>query len=156
MSANPVAFIFTPFSEFAGYKGNFASLIICFIPRILSGITPAYVIKRFENNSLYMDVIASIIGSLTNTILVMLFIFIFFRNEYEEHIRDKHCSAGECKALMKLHINPDICKGCGLCKRNCPVDAITGEVKEPHVIDTEKCIKCGTCKTKCPFHAIEG
>ena len=89
MSANPVAFIFTPFSEFAGYKGNFASLIICFIPRILSGITPAYVIKRFDNNSLYMDVIASIIGSLTNTILVMLFIFIFFRNEYEELMGNK-------------------------------------------------------------------
>ncbi len=79
----------------------------------------------------------------------------YFRDEYEEHIRDKKCRAGECKALMKLHIDPELCKGCGLCKRNCPVDAITGEVKQTHVIDSEKCIKCGTCISKCPFHAIK-
>ncbi len=79
----------------------------------------------------------------------------YFRDEYEEHIRDKKCRAGECKALMKLHIDPELCKGCGLCKRNCPVDAISGEVKQTHVIDSEKCIKCGTCISKCPFHAIK-
>ena len=78
----------------------------------------------------------------------------YFRSEYEEHIREKHCRAGECKALMKLHIHPELCKGCGLCKRNCPVNCISGEIKQPHVIDTDKCIKCGTCITKCPFHAI--
>lgn len=78
----------------------------------------------------------------------------YFREEYREHIEYKQCRAGECKALMKLHIDPEMCKGCGLCKRNCPVDAISGEVKQTHVIDTEKCIKCGTCITKCPFHAI--
>ena len=55
---------------------------------------------------------------------------------------------------MNLHIDEALCKGCGLCKRNCPVDAISGEVKQPHIIDTEKCIKCGTCISKCPFHAI--
>ena len=79
----------------------------------------------------------------------------YFRNEYEEHINDKKCSAGECKALMQLTIVPEMCKGCGLCKRNCPVDAIVGDIKQPHVIDLEKCIKCGTCITKCPFHAIK-
>ncbi len=79
----------------------------------------------------------------------------FFRHEYEDHIKNKHCEAGECKALMKLHINPDLCKGCGLCKRNCPVGCITGEPGQTHCIDTEKCIKCGTCISKCPFHAIE-
>lgn len=79
----------------------------------------------------------------------------YFREEYREHIEYKQCRAGECKALMKLHIDPEMCKGCGLCKRNCPVDAISGEVKQTHVIDTEKCIKCGTCITKCPFHAIK-
>ena len=56
---------------------------------------------------------------------------------------------------MQLHIEADLCKGCGLCKRNCPVDAIVGNIKEPHVIDLEKCIKCGTCINKCPFHAIK-
>ena len=79
----------------------------------------------------------------------------YFRNEYEEHINEKKCSAGECKALMQLTIVPELCKGCGLCKRNCPVDAIVGDIKQPHVIDLEKCIKCGTCITKCPFHAIK-
>ena len=79
----------------------------------------------------------------------------FFRHEYEDHIKNKHCEAGECKALMKLHINPDLCKGCGLCKRNCPVGCISGEPGQTHCIDTEKCIKCGTCISKCPFHAIE-
>ena len=78
----------------------------------------------------------------------------YFRDEYEEHIKNKQCRCGECKALMKLHIIPEQCRGCGLCKRNCPVDAITGEIKQPHVIDQEKCIKCGTCIAKCPFHAI--
>ena len=80
----------------------------------------------------------------------------YFRDEYEEHIKQKQCICGECKSLMKLHIIPEKCKGCGLCKRNCPVDAITGEIKQPHVIDQEKCIKCGTCIAKCPFKAIEG
>ena len=79
----------------------------------------------------------------------------YFREEYREHIDLKQCRAGECKALMKLHIDPELCKGCGLCKRNCPVDAIHGEIKQTHVIDDEKCIKCGTCISKCPFHAIK-
>ena len=78
----------------------------------------------------------------------------FFRHEYEEHIKEGKCRAGECKALMNLWIDPEKCKGCGLCKRNCPANCITGEIKGPHVIDTSKCIKCGTCITKCPFHAI--
>ncbi len=80
----------------------------------------------------------------------------YFREEYREHIDFKECKAGECKALMKLSIDPELCRGCGLCKRNCPVDAISGEVKQTHIIDQEKCIKCGTCITKCPFHAIKG
>ena len=79
----------------------------------------------------------------------------YFREEYEEHIKEKKCRAGECKALMQLHIDSELCKGCGLCKRNCPVDAISGDVKQTHVIDEEKCIKCGTCIAKCPFHAIK-
>ena len=78
----------------------------------------------------------------------------YFRKEYEEHITDKKCSAGACKALAEYKIDPAKCKGCGLCKRNCPVNAISGEIKQPHVIDQKKCIKCGTCMAKCPFKAI--
>ena len=78
----------------------------------------------------------------------------YFRNEYIEHVANKNCPTNECKALAHIHIIPELCRGCGLCKRNCPVEAISGEIKQPHVIDETKCIKCGLCKTKCPFKAI--
>ena len=78
----------------------------------------------------------------------------YFRNEYEEHIKDKKCKVKECKKLASIEIDSAKCKGCGLCKRNCPVDAISGEVKQTHKIDQDKCIKCGTCISKCPFKAI--
>ena len=78
----------------------------------------------------------------------------YFREEYEAHIKEKRCPAGVCKALITYEINPDACTGCGACKRNCPVDAISGEKKEPHTIDQSKCIKCGTCKDVCKFDAI--
>ena len=78
----------------------------------------------------------------------------YFKDEYIAHVRDKKCPAKECKALSSYQIDPAKCKGCGLCKRNCPVDAISGEIKQAHKIDEEKCIKCGTCVMKCPFKAI--
>ena len=78
----------------------------------------------------------------------------YFREEYLEHIKYKQCSAGECKALTNIWIDPELCRGCGLCKRNCPVSAIEGEPANKHRIEKEKCIKCGTCIAKCPFHAI--
>ncbi len=78
----------------------------------------------------------------------------YFRDEYEAHIVDKKCPAGVCKALLTYKIDPDKCKGCTLCARNCPVDAISGKPKEPHVIDADKCIKCGTCMDNCKFGAI--
>ena len=78
----------------------------------------------------------------------------YFRDEYIAHIRDKKCPAKECKALRAIEIDPEKCRGCGICKKNCPVDAITGEVKKPHKIDEDVCIKCGTCISKCPFKAI--
>jgi len=79
----------------------------------------------------------------------------YFREEYEAHIKEKRCPAGACKGLTKYTINPDLCKGCSLCAKNCPVGAISGEIKSPFKIDSEKCIKCGVCISKCPFKAIE-
>ena len=79
----------------------------------------------------------------------------YFRDEYIEHIVNKRCPAGECKALTQVHINPDICKKCSICAKNCPVEAIHGEAgKTTFEIDQTKCIKCGVCISKCPFHAI--
>ena len=78
----------------------------------------------------------------------------YFRNEYVEHVVDKKCRAGVCKALVSYKVDPDKCKGCTLCARNCPVGAISGKVKEAHVIDTTKCIKCGVCVDNCKFGAI--
>ena len=78
----------------------------------------------------------------------------FFREEYVEHVRDKKCRAGVCKALLSYKIDPEKCKGCSLCARNCPVDAISGQIKNPYTIDTTKCVKCGLCESSCKFGAI--
>ena len=79
----------------------------------------------------------------------------YFRDEYEAHVRDHVCPAGVCKALSKYVIDPDKCKGCSLCSRQCPVGAISGQIKSPFVIDQEKCIKCGACQAACKFKAID-
>lgn len=80
----------------------------------------------------------------------------YFRDEYEAHVFKKSCPAGECKALAKPEIIAEKCKGCTACIRKCPVEAITGTVKQPHVIDADKCIRCGACKAACKFGAIVG
>jgi NADH:ubiquinone oxidoreductase subunit F (NADH-binding)/(2Fe-2S) ferredoxin/NAD-dependent dihydropyrimidine dehydrogenase PreA subunit len=78
----------------------------------------------------------------------------YFRDEYEAHIRDKKCPAKACSALIQYLVNPDICRKCGLCAKNCPVNCISGDRQTPYVIDQSKCIKCGTCLEVCPFKAI--
>ncbi len=78
----------------------------------------------------------------------------YFRNEYEAHVRDKVCPAGVCKSLLKYSIDPSKCKGCSLCARQCPADAITGEVRSPFTINQDKCVKCGACISTCKFGAI--
>ena len=79
----------------------------------------------------------------------------YFRREYESHIVEKRCAAGICRSLTEFYIDPAICNGCGLCKNNCPVNAITGEKKEPHNIVREICIRCGDCFNRCNFDAVK-
>lgn len=79
----------------------------------------------------------------------------YFKNEYIEHIHEKKCAAHECTALLKYEIDPEKCRGCTLCSKKCPVNAIEGTVKNPHTIDMDKCIKCGNCKSVCKFNAVE-
>ncbi len=79
----------------------------------------------------------------------------YFKDEYKEHVSYKKCRAKECKDLTQIEIDVNLCKGCSLCQKNCPVNAIEGEGRDVRVINQEKCIKCGTCLTKCPFKAIK-
>jgi NAD-dependent dihydropyrimidine dehydrogenase PreA subunit len=78
----------------------------------------------------------------------------YFHEELVEHIAEKKCRAGQCKALAHYVVIPENCRGCGVCRRVCPVDAIAGETKQIHHIDPEICIKCGQCELRCPFQAI--
>ncbi len=78
----------------------------------------------------------------------------YFRDEYEAHIHEQRCPAKVCKGLFAYIIDSELCKACGICKKACPADAISGEKKVPHVIDPEKCTKCGNCFAKCPFNAV--
>lgn len=78
----------------------------------------------------------------------------YYRDEYEAHIRDRNCPAASCEALVDFNIDPEKCTGCTLCAKNCPVEAISGEPKKPHVIDNEVCVRCGRCITSCNFDAV--
>jgi ferredoxin len=79
----------------------------------------------------------------------------YFRDEYEQHVREKKCRAGVCKALIAYQISEENCTGCVACVRPCPTSAISGEPKQVHVIDQEKCIRCGICYEVCRFDAVE-
>ncbi|MDD5886405.1 MAG: NADH-ubiquinone oxidoreductase-F iron-sulfur binding region domain-containing protein [Oscillospiraceae bacterium] len=79
----------------------------------------------------------------------------YFRDEFEAHINEKKCPAGECRALITYSIDKDKCRGCSACARKCPAKAISGELKKPYSIDTNLCVKCGNCKTVCRFGAVK-
>jgi NADP-reducing hydrogenase subunit HndC len=79
----------------------------------------------------------------------------FFLDEYKAHIHEKRCPAGVCKALISYRIEAEPCIGCGACKKACPTNVISGERKEPHVIDPRGCIRCGRCKDVCPVEAVQ-
>jgi len=79
----------------------------------------------------------------------------YFRDEYDAHILQRRCPAKECRGLFRYEIDPEVCNACGICLKNCPVGAITGEKKVPHVIDQDKCTLCGNCWEKCPFTAVK-
>ncbi len=79
-----------------------------------------------------------------------------FRDEYLAHVRDRYCPTGKCKGLVRLRIDPDICTGCTLCAKKCPVGAVSGEKLKPHHIDQAICTKCRVCLKSCKVHAIKG
>lgn len=78
----------------------------------------------------------------------------YFRDEYLAHIEEKRCPAAVCRALIEFSINEDVCTGCGLCRKECPAQAIEGERLEPHRISSDRCMKCGVCMETCKFGAI--
>lgn len=79
----------------------------------------------------------------------------YFKDEYIAHITEKRCPAHSCPALVQYRINPGLCTGCTLCKKQCPAGAISGEPKKPHIIDAEKCLKCELCYDVCRVKAVE-
>ncbi len=97
---------------------------------------------------------ASLCGLGTSAPNPVLTTILYFRDEYEAHIREKRCPAGVCKNLFHYEIDPKACTGCGVCARKCPQEAITGEKKRLHFLDRNKCIKCGICYDVCKFNAI--
>ena len=78
----------------------------------------------------------------------------YYEEEYRAHIEDHKCPAGACRALIRFDIDPKQCTGCRACARVCPVEAISGEKKQPHIIDQERCIRCGSCRQACKFDAV--
>jgi ferredoxin len=78
----------------------------------------------------------------------------YFRSEYEAHLNDKTCPSGICPALTSFEIQKDKCKSCGLCKKSCPVQAVSGEKKKPYIINHKNCKNCGSCRNACPFGVV--
>lgn len=123
------------------------------LEKITSGNGEKGDIERLEELSYYIkeNSLCALGQTAPNPVLSTLQ---YFRDEYVAHVEEHRCPAGACKDLTRYTIITDTCRGCTLCARNCPVSAISGAVKEPHLIDQSKCIKCGVCMEKCKFDAI--
>jgi NADP-reducing hydrogenase subunit HndC len=124
-------------------------MILEILTRIKSGEGTEKDIERLEDLAATIKD-ASLCGLGQNAPNPVLTTLRYFRDEYEEHIRNKKCPALVCKALITFKIDPDKCIGCGLCKENCPAETIRGEIKSLHVIDPDKCLRCGICYQICP------
>ena len=123
------------------------------LERIVEGKGEDGDIEKLENlaNTIKSTALCGLGQTAPNPVLSTLK---YFRHEYEAHIYEKRCPAGQCKKLLTYKIDPAKCKGCTLCARNCPAGCISGKVREAHIIDTTKCLKCGACMDKCKFGAI--
>ena len=123
------------------------------LEKITSGNGTLEDLDRLEELALYIkeNSLCGLGQTAPNPVLATLK---FFRDEYIAHVVDKKCPAGVCKSLLQYSIDPAKCKGCTACARKCPVNAISGTVKNPHTIDTSKCIKCGACMETCKFGAV--
>lgn len=127
--------------------------LLQFLEKITSGKGEMEDIEKIEELALHMksSSLCALGQSAPNPVLSTMK---YFRDEYIAHIKDKTCPSGVCKSLLSYEINPELCKSCTKCARNCPVGAISGTVKQVHTIDKEKCIKCGLCVKNCKFGAI--
>ena len=123
------------------------------LERIVEGKGEDGDIEKLENlaNTIKTTALCGLGQTAPNPVLSTLK---YFRHEYEAHIYEKRCPAGQCKKLLTYKIDPAKCKGCTLCARNCPANCISGKVREAHYIDPSKCLKCGACMEKCKFGAI--
>ena len=127
--------------------------MLCILDRITHGEGQAGDVERLEELAeLMSDTALCALGkTAANPVLSTVR---YFRDEYDVHILEQRCPAKQCRGLFRYQIDPEPCTGCGLCMKNCPVDAITGEKKATHVIDQKKCTQCGICLDKCPFTAV--